>query len=96
MGEVPGHASTRTTDIYTRITRKGEENLKSPSADFELQLRVNIFAARKSPIKLQVLIMKVLAWRNVRLHIREVCATGGVGFRKAECWRKPCFSKCYH
>jgi hypothetical protein len=26
----PGHASTRMTEVYTRNTRKGEENLKGP------------------------------------------------------------------
>lgn len=27
---LPGHALTRTTEIYTRNTRQGEENLKGP------------------------------------------------------------------
>ena len=30
-----GHASTKTTEIYTHITRKGEEKLKSPLDDLE-------------------------------------------------------------
>jgi integrase/recombinase XerD len=31
-----GHASTKTTEVYTHITRKGEEKLKSPLDDLEL------------------------------------------------------------
>jgi integrase/recombinase XerD len=31
-----GHASSKTTEIYTHITRKGEEKLKSPLDDLEL------------------------------------------------------------
>ena len=80
---LPGHASTRTTEIYTHITRKGEEKLKSPLDDLELQLRVYISALLKSPIKLKVLIMKVLAWGNLRLHIMEICATGWLKLRKS-------------
>ncbi|MDN5348938.1 MAG: hypothetical protein PWQ54_334 [Bacteroidales bacterium] len=30
MGVEPGHASSKTTEIYTHITTKGFENIESP------------------------------------------------------------------